>query len=245
VLRSTGVRPSPLARLFPVLLGATAIVFAYLIYCIFLVTPPAQPAAGGLAQKIFYFHVPAAYAMYLCGAACFVASAAYLAGPTQGRNALARAGAECAVVFGVLMLTSGPLWAKKAWGVYWVWDPRLTTTLLSVMIYVAVVVLRAFTGDGDAERKFAAALGVLGTVNLPIIHYSVLKWGGNHPTVIGKGGGGLGHPSMKMTLGIGFLAMTLLAVVLLWLRARLALLAAETARAEEEAFALDPEEEPS
>jgi heme exporter protein C len=142
-----------------------------------------------------------------------------------------------------MMLTSGPLWAKKAWGVYWTWDPRLTTTLLSVMVYVAVVVLRAFTGDGDAERKFAAALGVLGTVNLPIIHYSVQKWGGNHPTVITRGGGGLAHPAMKQTLLLGFLAMTLLAIALLWSRARVAILASRLARAEEEALALLPDEE--
>ncbi len=228
--------------LFPVLLGLTAAVFFVHIYLIFMVTPPAQAAAGGLAQKIFYFHVPAAYAMYLSGAVCFVASALYLASPTDVRNAVARSGAECAVVFGAMMLTSGPLWAKKAWGVYWVWDPRLTTTLLSVIVYVAVVVLRAFTGDGEAERKFAAALGVLGTVNLPIIHYSVQKWGGNHPTVIGRGGGGLAHPAMKLTLGIGFLGMTLLAAVLLILRARAAVLASRLAQMEEETL-VDLEEE--
>jgi heme exporter protein C len=237
------VRPSPVRLLFPVLLGLTAAVFAVLIYMIFEVAPPAQAAAGGIAQKIFYFHVPSAYAMYVCGTLCFLGSAAYLWGATDTRNALARGGAECAVAFGVMVLTSGPLWAKKAWGVYWAWDPRLTTTLLSVMVYVAVVVLRAFTGDGDAERKFAAAFGVLGTVNLPIIHYSVLKWGGNHPTVIGKGGGGLGHPSMKLTLGIGFLAMTLLAVLLVWMRTRLAILATRLARAEERALSLEPDEE--
>jgi heme exporter protein C len=235
---------STLRWLFPTLLAVTAAVFFFHIYMIFMVAPPAQAAAGGLAQKIFYFHVPAAYAMYLSGAVCFVASALYLASPSDGRNAVARAGAECAVVFGAMMLTSGPLWAKKAWGVYWVWDPRLTTTLLSVIVYVAVVVLRAFTGDGDAERKFAAALGVLGTVNLPIIHYSVQKWGGNHPTVIGKGGGGLGHPAMKMTLGIGFLGMTLLAAVLLLLRARAALLASRVSQIEEQAL-FDSEEEAS
>jgi heme exporter protein C len=234
--------PSSPARFFPVLLTLTGAVFAVLIYMIFEVAPPAQAAAGGIAQKIFYFHVPAAYGMYLSGTVCFVASAAYLAGATDTRNAIAKAGAECAVVFGVMMLTSGPLWAKKAWGVYWTWDPRLTTTLLSVMVYVAVVVLRAFTGDGDAERKFAAALGVLGTVNLPIIHYSVLKWGGNHPTVIGRGGGGLSHPAMKQTLLIGFVAMTLLAVALLWMRARVAILSSRLTRVEDEA-ALDPEEE--
>src|SRR5690349_17285428 len=157
-------------KVFYGLFAATAAIFAYLIGYIFLVTPLAQLQAGGLAQKIFYFHVPAAYAMYLSGAVCFVSSALYLAGASDARDAWGKAGAECAVVFGMLVLTSGPLWAKKAWGVYWTWDPRLTTSLLSVLIYVAVVVLRAFGGNGDAERRFAAALGVLGTVNLPIIH---------------------------------------------------------------------------
>jgi heme exporter protein C len=228
--------------LFSVTLGATALALVAHILLIFLATPMAQPQAGGLAQKIFYFHVPAAYAMYLCGAACFFGSAAYLASPTEGKNAVARGGAEAAVLFGVMMLISGMLWAKKAWGVYWVWDPRLTTLLLSVVIYIAVVVLRAFTGDGDAERKFAAAFGVLGTVNLPIIHYAVQKWGGNHPTVIGKGGGGLA-PAMSRTLGFGFIAMTLVAIVLLWLRTRLALQVASLARVEEEVLALDPTDE--
>jgi heme exporter protein C len=221
----------------------TAATFAVLIYMIFEFAPQAQATAGGLAQKIFYFHVPAAYAMYLCGTVCFLASAAYLVEATDSRNAIAKAGAECAVVFGFMMLTSGPLWAKKAWGVYWTWDPRLTTTLLSVMVYVAVVVLRAFSGDGDAERKFAAALGVLGTVNLPIIHYSVLKWGGNHPTVIGRGGGGLSSPAMRETLLLGFVAMTMLAVLLVWTRSKVALLASRLTRAEEEAMALEPDEE--
>jgi heme exporter protein C len=221
---------------YEILLALTAVAFAGLLYLVFVRAPIAQESAGGIAQKIFYFHVPAAYAMYLSGIVCFAGSAAYLARETDGRNALAKAGAECAVVFGVLMLVSGPLWAKKAWGVYWTWDPRLTTTLLSVMVYVAVVVLRAFAGDGDAERKFAAALGVLGTVNLPIIHYSVKKWGGNHPTVITSGGGGLGHPDMKLALLWGFVSMTLLAALLIWSRARLATLEAAIARTEEEAY---------
>ncbi|HEX4339787.1 MAG TPA: cytochrome c biogenesis protein [Polyangiaceae bacterium] len=235
----TGTR----SKVFPAVLCLTAATFAVLIYMIFMYAPQAQATAGGLAQKIFYFHVPAAYAMYLCGTVCFLASAAYLVEATDVRNAIAKAGAECAVVFGLMMLTSGPLWAKKAWGVYWTWDPRLTTTLLSVMVYVAVVVLRAFSGDGDAERKFAAALGVLGTVNLPIIHYSVLKWGGNHPTVIGRGGGGLGSPAMRETLSLGFFAMTLLAILLVWTRSNVAILSSRLTRAEEEAMALDPEED--
>jgi heme exporter protein C len=224
-------------RGFEVLLAVTLASFLYLIGFIFLKAPVAQLQAGGLAQKIFYFHVPAAYCMYLTGTVCFVASALYLAGPSDRRDAWAKAGAECAVVFGMMVLCSGPLWAKKAWGVYWTWDPRLTTTLLSLLVYMAVVVLRTFGGSGDAERRFAAALGVLGTVNLPIIHYSVLKWGGNHPTVITKSGGGLKHPDMSHALTVGFAAMTLLAVVLLWSRARLALASARLGRLEEEAAA--------
>jgi heme exporter protein C len=121
--------------------------------------------------------------------------------------------------------------------VYWTWDPRLTTTLLSVLIYAALVVLRAFSGGGEAEKRFAAALGVLGTVNLPIIHYSVQKWGGNHPTVIGRGGGGLQHPDMKMALLLGFITMTLFAIVLLITRARLAIANARLERVEEAAIA--------
>ncbi len=221
---------------FYALLGLTLAAFLYQLGFVFFTVPEAQPQAGGIAQKIFYFHVPAAYAMYLSGVTCFVGSAAYLLKGTDRRNAIAEAGAECAVVFGLIILTSGPLWAKKAWGVYWTWDPRLTVSLLTVMIYLAVVVLRAFAGDGHAERKFAAALGVLGTVNLPIIHYAVRKWGGTHPAVISKGGGGLQHPDMKQALLMGFVAMTLLAAVLLWSRALLSFNKARLKQAEERAL---------
>jgi heme exporter protein C len=223
-------------RGFEILLFVTAAAFAYLIWFVFFVVPPAQATAGGIAQKILYFHAPAGYAMYLCGAVCGVASAAYLFGASDRRDAWARSGAECALAFGAMMLVSGPFWARKAWGVYWTWDPRLTTTLLSVLIYTALVVLRAFSGTGEAERRFAAALGVLGTINLPIIHYSVQKWGGNHPTVIGKGGGGLKHPDMLQALTMGFATMTLFAIVLLILRARLATTQARLARVEEVAI---------
>jgi heme exporter protein C len=137
------------------------------------------------------------------------------------------------VFFGLVVLTSGPLWAKKAWGVYWTWDPRLTTLLLSVLIYASVVVLRVFAGDGDAERRFASALGVLGTVNLPIVHLSVRKWGGNHPTVISRGGGGITQ-EMRVVLGLGFLAMTALALLLIWVRARNARLADRIQELEDE-----------
>jgi heme exporter protein C len=215
-------------------LALATVTFIALILYIFLKVPMAQPEAGGIAQKIFYFHVPAAMSLYLCGGVCCLGSILYLVGATDARDAWAKSGAECASIFGGLVMVSGPLWAKKAWGVYWTWDPRLTTLLLSILIYVAIVLLRSFAGGGEAEKKFAAAFGVLGTANLPIIHYSVKKWGGNHPTVLKQSGGqGLGDPSMYYALYGGLFAMLLLAVLLLTLRAKLAESQARLLRAEE------------
>ncbi len=190
----------------------------------------------GIVQKIFYFHAPNAYAFYVGAGACFAGSIAYLVRPTDARDALARAGASASVAFGAVVLTTGPLWGAKAWGTLWTWDPRLTTMLLSFLIYLAYVVLRAFAGDGAGERRFAAALGVLGAANLPIIHFSVQKWGGQHPTVISGSGGGLQHPDMKTALGLGFLIFTLLAVLLIWVITRVELGRNRLRRAEEDAI---------
>ena len=231
--------PSPTSRsdiVFQALLFATAISIVGTIEFIAFRTP--TEASMGIVQKIFYFHVPAAYAMYVGAAACFVGSAGFLYDSRRGWDALARAGAEVAVAMGVIVLVTGPLWAAKAWGVYWTWDPRLTTSMLSVLVYVAYVVLRLFTGDGDAERRFAAALGVLAAANLPIIHFSVQKWGGNHPKVITSGGGGLQHPDMKTGLLLGFVSFTLIAVVLLWWRMRIDLASSRLAELEQEALEL-------
>ena len=218
------------------LAGLTALTFVFEILFVFLKAP--IEARMGIVQKIFYFHVPSAYAMYIGAAACFFGSAAYLARPTDAADALARAGAEAAVVFGFIVLTTGPLWGAKAWGTFWTWDPRLTTELLSVLIYVAYLVLRTFAGDGSGERRFAAALGVLGAANLPIIHFSVQVWGGQHPRVITGPGGGLTHPDMKVALVLGFVAFTLLAILLLWSRTRLEVVQSRLRRAEEDAIDL-------
>ena len=223
---------------FYALFALTVVAFVIDIQVIFLRTP--IEASMGIVQKIFYFHVPAAYAMYLGAGACFLGSAAYLVSPTDKRDAFAKAGAEAAVVFGLIVLVTGPLWAAKAWGRYWTWDPRLTTSMLSVLIYVAYVVLRAFAGDGMAEKKFSAALGVVGAANLPIIHYSVQKWSGQHPVVIGSGGGGLAKemlPALFLSLG----AFTLLAVVLVWTLTRIEIARARLRQLEEEALAVLPE----
>lgn len=224
---------------FYALLAATLVAFLYLIGFVFLQVPTAQEEAGGIAQKIFYFHVPAAICMYVCAVVCLIASAMFLIKEGDRVNAVAEAAAECAVVYGAVVLTSGPLWAKKAWGIYWTWDPRLTLSLLTVMIYLAIVVLRAFAGDGHAEKKFAAALGVLGAVNIPIIRYAVEKWGGTHPEVITGKGGGLKHPDMTHALTMGFVAMLLLTAVLLWWRSQVGINRARLRHVEQRALELE------
>lgn len=227
---------------FGALSALTATLFLGALYQIFAVAP--VEATMGIVQKIFYFHVPAAYAMYLGAAACLVGSAWFLATGNDKGDAIGQAGAELAVAFGAIVVLSGPLWARKAWGAYWTWDPRLTTTLLALLIYVAYIVLRGFGGEGESEKRFAAALGILGVADLPIIHYSVKKWSGQHPTVITKGGGGL-DPRMVPALLLSLAAFTAVFALLLWARARGELLARKVRHLEEEALdaGLVPHEE--
>jgi heme exporter protein C len=221
---------------FYALVATSTLLLLATIYVVFLRAP--IEAQMGIVQKIFYFHVPSAYAMYIGATACFVGSLGYLLKPLDIWDAIARAGAEIAIVMGLIVMITGPLWAARAWGYYWTWDPRLTTALLSWLIYVAYHVLRAFSGDGPGERKFAGALGILGAANLPIIHFSVQKWGGQHPTVVTGKGGGLAHPDMKLAFALAMIAFTLFTITLLYARVRLELARSRLVRAEEDAIDL-------
>ncbi len=210
--RSTGFAPEIAA-------GVAAVLFGTALYFIFVVAP--TELQMGIVQKIFYFHVPSAYSMYLGFTVCAVASAVFLRTKSERADALALASAEVGALFSFMSLTSGPLWAKKAWGVFWVWDPRLTTTFLVAMIFVAYLALRMSADDvRGPERKFAAAIALFGVLNVPIIHYSVAKWGGQHPQVITGSGRGLA-PDMKPALWIGFALFTCIAIAFIALRTRI------------------------
>lgn len=222
-------------RWLPVISGLAFALMASALWMALDWAPIAQETAGGLTQKIFYFHVPSAYVMYIGVGACVLGSVGYLIQQRPGWDALAQAGAELGVVFATIVLITGPLWARKAWGVYWAWDPRLTTTLLGTLIFVAYLVLHS-TGTGEAEKKFAAALAVMGACVMPVIHFSVQLWRGQHPTVITRAGGGLA-PEMAQTLSLSFLAFTAVAATLLYLRTRIALGEARVAALRTEAIA--------
>lgn len=175
----------------------------------------------GIAQKIFYFHVPSAWGMYIGFGLCGIGSIVYLVKRNDAWDALAVSGAEVGLLFSLAVLITGPLWARKAWGTFWTWDPRLTTTLLSMMIFLSYVVLRS-VGDaaGEAERRFASGLSLVGLTMLPIIHYSVKYWRGTHPTVITERGGGM-TPEMTATFGLGSVLFIALASWLIWTRYRM------------------------
>jgi heme exporter protein C len=202
-----------------VLAALSALLLALTLYWTFQKAP--VELQMGIVQKIFYFHVPSAYAMYIGYALCVIGSAMYLVKRSDAWEAWAVGGAEVGSIFCLIVLVTGSLWGRKAWGVYWTWDPRITTALLIGMIYVAYLLLRNLGATGEAERRFAAGLGLLGGPLMPIVHYSVQLWRGQHPTVITKKGGGLQDPNMVIALVLGFAAMTALSLLLIWVRARI------------------------
>lgn len=203
---------------FHYLVILTALLWCGMLYAIFFIAP--TELQMGVVQKIFYIHVPSAYAMYLGFGVCGLGSLLFLLRRDDKADALAAAAGEVGLVFAWVVLITGPLWARKAWGTYWTWDPRLTTTLLAALVFSAYWVLRVLGGYGEIERKFAALIALLGLVDLPIIHYSVQRWRGQHPTVITAKGGGIAS-GMVPALSLGFISMTLLFVILLSLRYRI------------------------
>jgi heme exporter protein C len=209
-------RQSGGVTLWSVVLVATFALFAVTLYMIFIVAPVEKQM--GIVQKIFYFHVPSAYAMYIGFGASAVGSLMYLIKRDPKWDALGVAGAEVGSLFCLIVLLTGPLWARKAWGVWWTWDPRLTTTLLAGMIFAAYLALRSMGSAGEVEKRFASGLALFGVIDLPLIHYSVQRWRGVHPTVITGKGGGL-ESEMYWALSLSFVVFTGLAALLIWARA--------------------------
>jgi heme exporter protein C len=163
-------------RLVPFLLVVAALMFAR---APFMVEAAPTEATMGVVQKIFYYHVPSAMMTFLAAFVCGVASAVFLFSRNRFADHVAVSAAELVVVYGLIVLVTGPLWARKAWGVWWLWDPRLTMTLIMWMIFVAYLLLRRFGGPGS--DVLAAAVGVFGTALVPFVYVSVNYWRTIHP----------------------------------------------------------------
>ncbi|HQK22265.1 MAG TPA: cytochrome c biogenesis protein [Candidatus Latescibacteria bacterium] len=212
----TGLSRSP-----TVLTILAAVGFPISLYLIFVATP--LDAELGFTQKIFYFHVPCAWITYL---AFFVGSGsgvAYLLRRSRRWDHLAHASIEVGTVFTTLVLVTGPLWARPAWGAYWVWDARLTTTFVLWLIEIAYLLLREFVEEPEKAARFCAVLGLLGALDVPVIHFSVVLWRGLHPeaVVLSQRGFASGLPAdFLVALVVSLATFTVLFGVMLSLRYR-------------------------
>ncbi|MGH9254430.1 MAG: cytochrome c biogenesis protein [Vicinamibacterales bacterium] len=170
----------------------------------------------GLVQKIFYVHLPSAWMFLLAAIICGIASVRFLFRGDARQDRLAWAAAELVVLFGVITLVTGPLWARKAWGTWWQWDVRLTSSLMGWMVAVAYLLLRRYGGPGS--DKLAAGLALFGMANVPFVYISVNYWRTIHPTTNVV-------PSLPTSFGVPlwFSAATFLLLFVLLLRMRVRL----------------------
>ena len=182
----------------------------------FMIDAAPYEATMGLVYKIYFFHMPSAWMFLLAAVVAGVASFRLLFLNRPRADHWVIAAAEQGVLFGAFKLGTGPLWARKAWGVWWVWDARLTSSLMLFMIFVAYALLRKYGGPGS--DKLGAGLALFGMANVPFIYVSVNYWRTFHPptSVV---------PTLPVEMGSPLrfcvTAFTLLFVILLRLRARL------------------------
>lgn len=188
---------------------ASILVALYLVF----VWAPTEKVMGDV-QRIFYFHVPSAWVAFVAFFVVFIGSVVYLRTGSRKWDILAYASAEIGVVFTTIVLVTGPIWGKVAWGTWWTWDPRLTTSLILWLIYVAYLMLRSSMPDPARRARLAAVFGIVGFIDVPIVFMSIRWWRTIHPVVVG-GEGFTMDPAMVVTLMVSLAAFSLLFIYLL------------------------------
>jgi heme exporter protein C len=176
------------------------------LYVAMVRAPEAGLNTGGIVQRVFYFHVPFAMAAFLGFVIVLVASIGFLAHGRRSWDATAEAAAETGLLCCTVVLLTGPVWARYAWGTWWTWDARLTSTLVLWLIYAGYLVLRAYMAEDARVRRYAAVLGIIGALNVPIVYLSVRWFRTQHPETLIMKQGGL-DPSMAVALRLGMLAV--------------------------------------
>lgn len=171
------------------------------------VVPP--DAEQGDVQRLMYVHVPAAWLAYLSFGVVFAASIAYLRSGQIRWDRMAVASAEIGVLFCGLTLLLGSLWGRPVWGTWWTWDPRLTTTVVLLLIYLGYLTLRRVADSPARRAHWSAVVGVIGFIDVPIVHMSVVWWRSLHQeaTVV-RGGAPTMDPSMLAALLLGTVAFS-------------------------------------
>ena len=220
---------------FLIALTAGAVLAAMI--AIFLYAPTEK--TEGMVQRIMYFHIPSAWIAFFAFFVVFLCSILYLWKKDREWDIYAMASAEIGVMFCTLVLITGPIWAKPIWGTWWVWDTRLTSTLVLWLIYVAYIMLRLQSEAGSMRAKYAAVIGIVGFLDIPLIHFSVLWWRGQHPKpkIITSEGLGAGmDTSMLITLVISLGAFTLIYFLLMGQRVRIEIMKDEIDRLKRERY---------
>lgn len=185
-------------------------------------------ATQGIVQRIFYVHVPAAWTSFLAFGLCALTSGMYLWLRDERLDRAALSAAEGGMVFATIMLSTGPLWGKIAWGTYWTWEPRLTFTLLLWFIFLGYFMVRGSTDDPAKGKRFAAVIAIVGALEIPFIHLSVYWFRSLHPEPVVVRPDGPSLPGdMLATLMTGLGAFTVLFFGLFLLRYALEGLRAE------------------
>jgi len=181
------------------------------LYMVFVYVPTEKHA--GIVQRIFYFHVPVAWVSFLAFFVTFISSILYLWKREIKWDAIACASAEAGVIFTTLVLITGPVWAKPAWGIWWTWDARLTTSLVLWLIYVAYLLVRSLASEPARGARYGAVIGIVGFIDVPVVFLTVNLWRTQHPTTIIFEGGLT--TSMLITLLVCIAAFTFLYILLI------------------------------
>ena len=177
----------------------------------------------GLAQKIFYVHVPSAWVGFLAFGLTAIAGGVWLFIKDARLDRFAESSAEVGVIFTTGVLVSGPLWGKPIWGAWWVWDARLTSTLFLWFLFLGYLVLRSAVDEREARARYSAVVGILGALLIPFIHLSVYLFRTQHPTPVVANTAGIQMPGvMVTTLFLALGAFTLLYIALVRQRMQLA-----------------------
>jgi heme exporter protein C len=165
-----------------VLLVASAVLMAITLYLVFFWVP--TEATLGVSQRILYFHVPLGLLGMISIVIVTFASVMYLWKKDKKWDDLAHTSAEFGVIFATLIIVTGAIWSKPTFGVWWTWDPKLTTTLILWFIYVAYLMLRAYGPQGVQQARYAAVIALMGAVDSFIIYISTWLWRTAHPEIL-------------------------------------------------------------
>jgi len=192
------------------LMGSSGVLMLVTLYMVFFWVP--TDATLGVSQRIFYFHVPIAMVGLAAFGVVLVGSVGYLWRKTEGWDALAYAAAEVGTLFTTLALVTGTLWNQAAWGIWWTWSPQLTLTLVLWLIYVGYLMLRAYAPKGAQGARYAAVLGIIGFIDVPIVYMAAKWWRDVHPeAVVGPlAESGSLDPTMAVAFRVALLTFTLL-----------------------------------